>query len=557
VTPPVTKPTLTDHDVPWPLLHVLRQSHLLTEVQLDQVEQQAPTLDLPALEALLLQNGWLTPYQWARVRNGQAHGLALGQYLVLEELGQGSFGKVYKAVHRLMDRVAAVKVLEPRRSEIRDQRDLLVREVLANSRLVHPNIALVYEADQTDDLLWFAMEYVDGPNLEAYVAKKGILPIPLACHIMRQAAQALQHAHEKGMVHRDIKPANLLLLGARSWTAPPAVHAAAPPVLVKVVDFGLAKLISGKSGQLSSICQSGEFVGTPLFVSPEQASDSHEVDVRSDLYSLGCTFYYALAGRPPFQGSSTLTTIFMHLESKAEPVQRFRAGVPSEVANIVSRLMEKDPARRFQTPAELAEALTIALENLDRGRRSSPSDGPRSTTAVIVEEEPAPPQPVSPEPEAHEPAPSDAGSAATTPTAETAPCPPSAPPQGPILDLWREWFRIVDALARGARPGWNEQEYALLYEGLRAGLRERSDPPSDPRSQLYARLESIVEPWLTLHALAGFDRKSLRGLAEVCRRLDAEMSPCVRLPYVVWVLLVGLVLGVALLAAWLFLNGRW
>jgi hypothetical protein len=220
--------------------------------------------------------------------------------------------------------------------------------------------------------------------------------------------------------------------------------------------------------------------------------------------------------------------------------------------------MEKDPARRFRTPAELAEALTIALENLDRGKRSPPSAAPRSDTAVIVDKEPAPPpQPVptapAAEPEARESVPSNDGSAATMPEAQTPPLTTSPPPEVPVLELWREWFGIVEALARGARPGWNEQEYVLLHESLRKGLRERSDPPGDPRSQRYARLETIVEPWLTLHALAGFDRKTLRGLAETCRRLDAEMSPSAGLTSLVWVILTGLVIGAALLAGWLFL----
>ena len=296
-------PPANDREIPWAFLYQLRDSRLLSEEQLEQLAGRLDGLDMPGLTTYLLEQGWLTAYQLKRIQEGKARGLALGQYRVLDELGEGGFGKVYKAVHVLMNRVAAVKVIAPKWAQSPQGRDLFLREALAMTRLAHPNIVQAYDANQTDDVLWLAMEYVNGPNLEQYVAERGPLPIPFVCAVMLQVAQVLQFAHENGIVHRDVKPANLLLPGASHLTLPNpreegregwALFAPeAPAVLVKVVDFGLAKLFPVGTANAASICQDGFCLGTAEYVSPEQAQNSYRVDIRSDLYSLGCTFYFA------------------------------------------------------------------------------------------------------------------------------------------------------------------------------------------------------------------------------------------------------------------------
>src|SRR5262249_53281154 len=153
-------------------------------------------------------------------------------YRILDELGRGGFGTVYKAVHSLMNRVAAVKVLSRKCTDLGDRRDLFLREGLATTRLTPPHIALAYEADQTGDTPWFAREYVNGPSLDHFVKAAGALPVLYVCKVMHQAAEALQYAHEQGMVHRDIKPANLLLPGARVGAPLPPFDAEPAPVLV-------------------------------------------------------------------------------------------------------------------------------------------------------------------------------------------------------------------------------------------------------------------------------------------------------------------------------------
>ncbi len=223
-------PPETGRVVPWSFLYLLRESRLLSNEQLDQLEQRVATMDMTTLAAHLLESEWLTAYQLRRVQDGHVRGLVLGQYRVLDELGEGGFGRVYKAVHGMMNRVAAIKVIAPKWAQNPNGRNLFLREVSAITRLAHPNIALAYDANQTDDVLWFAMEYVDGLNLEQFVARQEPLPIPFVCAVMLQVARALQFAHENGIVHRDVKPANLLLPGTGSSALGRGLETAPQPV---------------------------------------------------------------------------------------------------------------------------------------------------------------------------------------------------------------------------------------------------------------------------------------------------------------------------------------
>jgi serine/threonine protein kinase len=198
------------------------------------------------------------------------------------------------------------------------------------------------------------MEYVDGPNLEHLVRQQGVLPVGVACDFIRQTANGLQHAHEMGMVHRDIKPANLL-------AQRPAGNSPYAACTIKILDFGLARLHTmGPDGAPSGdsiMAAENTVLGTPDYLSPEQARNLHQVDIRSDLYSLGCTFYYLLTGRVPFAGGTTLEKLVRHSTETPVAVEQLRPDVSPPVAAIVRRLMAKDPRQRFQTPAELVAAL--------------------------------------------------------------------------------------------------------------------------------------------------------------------------------------------------------
>jgi eukaryotic-like serine/threonine-protein kinase len=536
---------------PWPALDALRESQLLSEDQLGQLQQPLAQLDLQGVEDLVLAKGWLTAYQWNRILEGEGRGLVLGQYRIVDELGRGGFGTVFKAVHRIMNRVAAIKVLTPKRRDLDERRELFLREVLATTRLTHPNIALAYEANQTEDTLWFAMEYVNGPSLDQFVKAGGALPVPFVCKVMLQVAEALQYAHEQGMVHRDIKPANLLLPGAQVGAPLPPYDAEPAPVLVKVVDFGLVRVFPSADCQLETICKDVAFVGTPAFTSPEQAQDSHEVDIRSDLYSLGCTFYYALTGKRPFEGATVYNTIVLHMEEEAQPVRLLRPEVPAAVADIVRRLMAKKPEQRFATPADLRDALAVAMRTPPRQGGLVAACGPDQVPAPNVEEQPPP---------VHATSTRSIGGSTTMQRhaggqaldtmrvgREALPLIPANVPRNKlILALWDEWVALVEAVAHRTLADWNEYEYAQVHESLLAALREASACPSDPCAPLYARLESCAEPWVTLRALGDLDRTMLLGLCETCRRLHAELAPGRRVPLGVWILFVVLLVGSAL-----------
>jgi serine/threonine protein kinase len=262
------------------------------------------------------------------------------RYRVLEVLGAGGMGVVYKAVHRLMDRVVALKVIHRHLTDRPGLTERFRREVRAAARLSHPNIVTAYDADQVGDTHFLVMEYVAGTSLDKEVERQGPLPIAQACDLARQAALGLQHAHERGMVHRDLKPQNLLLT---------------PTGQVKILDFGLAHVLDEQGP--GTPLPSGVVVGTPDYLAPEQARDSAHVDIRADLYSLGCTLYHLLVGHPPFPNGTPLQKLMAHQQCSPPAVTAARPDVPAALAALVNRLLAKDPSARPPAPAAVAADL--------------------------------------------------------------------------------------------------------------------------------------------------------------------------------------------------------
>jgi PAS domain S-box-containing protein len=268
----------------------------------------------------------------------------LSHYQVLQVIGEGGMGLVYKAMHTVLRRIVAMKVLSDRRREDPDAIRRFRREMEVVGKLDHPNIVQGFDAGESDGLLFLIMDYVEGIDLSRLVTLRGPLPVPVACEMIRQAAVGLQHVHEHGLVHRDLKPSNLML----TWAGQ-----------VKVLDLGLARLYSA---DLSSeeITHTGQVLGTADYMAPEQARDTRIVDIRSDLYSLGCTLFKLLTGRAPFSGPEYQTVIqklMAHAEIPAPPITRYRPEVPEPLANLLSRLLAKDPEDRFDTPAQVARAI--------------------------------------------------------------------------------------------------------------------------------------------------------------------------------------------------------
>jgi serine/threonine-protein kinase len=336
----------------------LRRSGLVTDGQLARVKRHLPATGRGRLVARkLVELGLLTKFQAEHLLAGRNAGFQLGQYRVLDQLGRGGMGRVYKAEHRTMARVVALKVLAPSLLQTARAQDLFLREARAVAQLVHPNIVTAFDANEAGGRYFLVLEYVDGPNLEQLVRRQGPLPADVACDYVRQIANGLQCAHNLGMVHRDIKPANLLVQTRG--------RAPGSPGLVKISDFGLARLNAPPTdGTTPDVSNSGTIVarentvmGTPDYLSPEQSRNLHSVDIRSDLYSLGCTFYFLLTGQVPFPGGNTLDKLIRHSTEVPVPVSAFRQDVQEPVLAIVARLMAKEPQERFQTPAELADAL--------------------------------------------------------------------------------------------------------------------------------------------------------------------------------------------------------
>src|SRR5262249_18618884 len=219
------------------------------------------------------------------------------------------------------------------------------REARAAARLSHPNIVQVYDAAEAGATHFLVMEYVEGQDLHHLIDHHGVLPVPLACAYIRQASQGLQHAHERGLVHRATNPANLLVTTDGR--------------VVKVLDMGVARLQQpdDQDPKVSELTQTGAVMGTPAYLAPEQARDPRHVDIRADIYSLGCTLYHLLAGQVPFRGVSLAEIVLQHQLEEPAALDQARPGVAPEVQAILGKMMAKRPDDRYQTPSEVVEAL--------------------------------------------------------------------------------------------------------------------------------------------------------------------------------------------------------
>ena len=413
------------------LMDVLREKNLLQPSQLQLVANDISSeySDPRAAAEMLVRRKWLTPYQVEQLFHEMGgQNLVLGPYILLEPLGEGGMGQVFKARHQMLDRTVALKLIrEERLSRDPEAVRRFQREAKAAAALSHPNIVMVYDAGAVGDTWFIAMEHIEGTDLSALVREQGPLAVEQACDFMRQAALGLQCAHENQMVHRDIKPSNLLAAGlvlnkpapqrglsaigskpaipgartleqvrGRPARKPPSSHgpSAANPV-IKILDMGLVRLTQTDDARSNSasLTQEGSIVGTPDYIAPEQARNAHRVDIRADLYSLGGTFYYLLTGLPPFPEGSAIEKLLMHQLDEPKHITLVRPDVPADVAAVVHKLLAKFPKDRHQTPAELADVLA----NL---KAPAPAPARVQHKSVVVERtvRTESPQPVRPEP---------------------------------------------------------------------------------------------------------------------------------------------------------------
>ncbi|HMP60187.1 MAG TPA: protein kinase [Gemmatales bacterium] len=376
---------------PESLVAAISELDLLEAEQVQELRDKLLPLGLDArgLAELLLARSWLTAYQADMLLAGRGADLIVGGFRLLAPLGEGGMGQVFKAEQRRLGRVVALKLIH--HEYLKDRPEAVrrfQREARAAAQLSHPNTIRIYDADQDGKRHFIVMEYVDGLDVARLVERGGPLPIAVACDYIAQAALGLQHAHELGLIHRDVKPSNLLvtrspvsatkhtsgvLRRGRGTTEGKGLAPVAPDALfwelrsggvVKLLDMGLARVMQAIEAESGNLTIEGNVMGTPDYIAPEQARDPHNVDGRADIYSLGCAFYYALAGRPPFPKSSALEKLLMQQLDQPPPVASVRPGVPDEVAAVLNKMLAKSPSERPQSALEVYEALTALLPKL-------------------------------------------------------------------------------------------------------------------------------------------------------------------------------------------------
>ena len=325
-------------------INELSGSGLLDHQDVQQALSSIESRDVQSFALELVNQGKLTRYQAGLLARGKSRGLVLGNYVVLDKLGQGGMGLVFKAKHKRMGRVVAIKILPSAATKSPDSVRRFHREMETAAKLIHENIVVAHDADESDGIHFLVMEYIDGSDLSRIVRRKGALSVDQAVSCILQAARGLAHAHRLGIVHRDIKPQNLLLDSQGT---------------VKVLDMGLARLDAAVTDSLSrsDLTNSGIVMGTVDYMAPEQALNSKNADHRSDVYSLGCTLHFLLTGKAAYRGETVMEKLVAHREHPVPQLSKTRRDIPHHIESIFERMVAKDPSNRYQSMDELVTAL--------------------------------------------------------------------------------------------------------------------------------------------------------------------------------------------------------
>lgn len=298
----------------------------------------ATASDASEVARTLVKDRKLTEFQATAVLHGQTDRLLLDEYLLIEKIGAGGMGHVFKAQHRRMGRFVALKLLQSSMLGNKAAVQRFQREMKLVARLDHPNIVAAHDAGEQDGMHFLAMEHVDGQDLSAIVAMHGPLPVDEAVDCMLQTARGLAYAHAQGIVHRDVKPGNLLLDNSG---------------VVKILDMGLARLSEAAHTDDRALTCDGQVMGTADYMAPEQAADPRQADARSDIYSLGCTFFRLLTGENVFPGDTLVQKILAHVTQPVPSIRQLRPELPAEIDRIFQKMVAKIPARRYQSMADL------------------------------------------------------------------------------------------------------------------------------------------------------------------------------------------------------------
>lgn len=327
-------------------LNNLTESNLLTDDEISTIHDSIGSRpDVKSAESFareLVRQDHLTKLQAAAVLKGKTKNLVFGEYVVLEKIGSGGMGQVFKARHRPTGKLVAVKVLSADAVKNRRLIERFKKEARAVARLKHPNIVRAYEAGKINRIRYLVMEYVEGENMLARVKRKGPLPVDECIRSVLEAARGLDYAHQKGVIHRDIKPSNLLRdkLTAR----------------VKVLDMGLARVDEPEEDEIR-LTMPGQMLGTARFMSPEQVEDARKADVRSDVYSLGCTLYFLMRSKAPYSGETVAHTLMAHVSAPIPDLCKKRPDAPAWLGDVFQKMLAKKPRDRFQTMGELVKTI--------------------------------------------------------------------------------------------------------------------------------------------------------------------------------------------------------
>jgi len=358
-------------------VQTLSDSGLMTKQEVQQLVGGLSEADKPKtgeeMAKLLFRQGKLTKYQTESVYKGRAKGLILGDYVLLEQIGEGGMGQVFRAQHRRMKRIVALKVLSADVTNSDQASARFQQEVEVAARLVHSNIVTAFDAGETNKTHFLVMEYVAGKDLAVVVSERGSLPLADALDYVLQAARGLEYAHGQDVIHRDIKPANLLLDNNGT---------------VKILDMGLARVETQASEYDVTVdrglTQTGEVMGTVDYMSPEQATSMKDVDERSDIYSLGCTLFFLLTGQPIYAGDTLVKKILAHREHPIPSLSKIRHDVPKELDVAFRRMVNKKAEFRTRSMTDvIAQLGNIRVDRTGGGvkPKQAPHAAPQTRTA--------------------------------------------------------------------------------------------------------------------------------------------------------------------------------
>jgi serine/threonine protein kinase len=351
-------------------LSTLRKSNLLSPEQMAVANDLGHRSEAVVVAKDLTNRGWLTSWQARQILAGKSR-LFLGKYRLLDVLGRGGMGAVLKAESTSLNQTVALKVMatDLLKSEVALAR--FEREIQYAASLNHPNIVRAIDADRVGNQYFLVMEYVDGRDLKEIFREHGRLPIEFSCECIRQTALALQHAHKRGLVHRDIKPSNIIVAKNTQNGQP----------IVKLIDLGLARIEQDETATDDSITRSGQIMGSPDYMAPEQATNAKNADIRSDIYSLGVALFQLISGDVPYPGDTVMEKLVARINTDAPPLSSRREDVPPVLVHIVARMLNRDPAQRFQTPGEVAALLEAFVTNpeslsIDQFAPATPKEAP-------------------------------------------------------------------------------------------------------------------------------------------------------------------------------------